>query len=50
MSVHVNVRMFKIMCMPIKVGVHVYEMYANCRTLPCEMIPELLPGSKMSSP
>ena len=32
MSIHVNVRMSKIMRTPIKVGVRRYAMYANCRT------------------
>ena len=33
MSVRVNVRMSKIMRTPIKVSVHTYATYANCRTL-----------------
>ena len=33
MGVRVNVRMFKIMCTPIKVRVRTYATYANCRTL-----------------
>ena len=33
MSVRANVRMSKIMCTPIKVGIRTYAMYANCRTL-----------------
>ena len=35
MSVHVNVRMSKIMRTSIKVDVRTYVMYANCRTLGC---------------
>ena len=33
MSVRVKVRMSKIMCTPIKVGVRTYATYANRRTL-----------------
>ena len=33
MSVRVNVRMFKIMLMPIKLGVRTYSTYANFWTL-----------------
>ena len=33
MSVCVNVRMSKIMHMPIKLDIHVYAKYANCWTL-----------------
>ena len=33
MSVHVNVRMSTIMRTPMKLGVHTYATYANCRTL-----------------
>ena len=33
MSVHVNVCMSKIMRALIKVGVHMYAMYCNCRSL-----------------
>ena len=32
-SVHVNIHMSKIICSPIKVGVHTYATYANCQTL-----------------
>ena len=31
-----NVRMPKIMCKPIKVGICKYTTYANCRTLQCQ--------------
>ena len=33
MGVRVNVRMQKIMCTPIKVGVRTYATYANSRTV-----------------
>ena len=33
MSVHVSVRMSKIMCRPVKVGVRTYATYVHCRTL-----------------
>ena len=33
MGVWVNVHMSKIMRTPIKLGVSMYAMYANCRTL-----------------
>ena len=33
MSIHINVRMSKIMHTPIKVGGCIYVTYANCRTL-----------------
>ena len=33
MSVHVSVRMSKIMCRPVKVGVRTYTTYVHCRTL-----------------
>ena len=33
MIVRVNVHIFKIMHMPIKVEIHMYVTYANCRTL-----------------
>ena len=42
MSVCANVRMSKIMCMPKKVAVPRYVMYANCRTLLQEAIQTLL--------
>ena len=33
MSVRLNVRMTKIMCTPLKLGVRTYATYANSRTL-----------------
>ena len=33
MSERVNVRMSKIMPTPIKIGVHTYATYVNCRTI-----------------
>ena len=44
MSVHVNVRMFKIMHMPIKVGVRTYVTYANCRILSQELMYYIIQG------
>ena len=33
MSVRVNIRIFKFMLTPIKLGVRTYATYVNCRTL-----------------
>ena len=33
MSVHVNIHMPRIMCMPINVGIPTYATYANCQML-----------------
>ena len=36
MSIYMNVHMFKIIRMPMKLGVHMYATHANCQTLqPC---------------
>ena len=42
MSVHVNVCMSKVMCTPVKVGVHMYATYANSRTLKSLSLPRNL--------
>ena len=37
MSIHVNMHMSKIMCMPIKLSIHMHVTYANGRTLMTNM-------------
>ena len=49
MSICVKVCMSKIMRMPIKVGVCIYVMCANCRTLAMVNHWQLLPISKFPS-
>ena len=47
MSVSVNVRMFKTMRTPIKVGVRTYATCANCRTLETKGFPTFSGGIEM---
>ena len=42
MSVRVNVRMSKIMCMPVKVFTRMYVTYAICRTLLAIILSEIV--------